>query len=233
VMINNPSNPCASVYTRQHLKDIISLCEKYHLPVIADEIYAQMVFPGNDFHYMSTLSENVPIIHCGGISKLYCCPGWRLGWIVIHDRHNAFQKYIRPGLLSISSRIMGPCSIPQAALPSILSLKYKAYLDDMINLVKQNADLVYHMLGSIPGLTPVMPQGALFMMIQLDFDAFNDIDNAPDFFQKLLDEQSVTCLSGTVFNAPNYIRIVTTVPTEMLEDACHRVIEFCNKHKKT
>ena len=43
VLINNPSNPCGAVYPEEHLREIIDLCERNHLPIIADEIYADMV----------------------------------------------------------------------------------------------------------------------------------------------------------------------------------------------
>ena len=43
VLVNNPSNPCGAVYSEKHLRDIIDLCERNHLPIIADEIYADMV----------------------------------------------------------------------------------------------------------------------------------------------------------------------------------------------
>lgn len=38
VIVNNPNNPCGSVYTREHLKKILDLAEKYYLPIIADEV---------------------------------------------------------------------------------------------------------------------------------------------------------------------------------------------------
>ena len=43
VLINNPSNPTGSVFSYQHLLDIIAVCEQHQLPIIADEIYAGMV----------------------------------------------------------------------------------------------------------------------------------------------------------------------------------------------
>lgn len=38
LLINNPSNPCGSVFTKQHLEDLLSICEKNFLPIIADEV---------------------------------------------------------------------------------------------------------------------------------------------------------------------------------------------------
>lgn len=45
-ILTNPSNPCGSVFSRQHLQDIVALAERHQLPIIADEIYAGMVSPG-------------------------------------------------------------------------------------------------------------------------------------------------------------------------------------------
>ena len=43
LLLNNPSNPCGSVYSRQHLLDILAVAEKHRVPIISDEIYDGMV----------------------------------------------------------------------------------------------------------------------------------------------------------------------------------------------
>lgn len=43
MVVNNPSNPCGSVYSRQHLLDLLDLAERYHCPIISDDIYHDMV----------------------------------------------------------------------------------------------------------------------------------------------------------------------------------------------
>jgi tyrosine aminotransferase len=43
LVINNPSNPCGSVYSRQHLRDILNVAHSKFVPIIADEIYEHMV----------------------------------------------------------------------------------------------------------------------------------------------------------------------------------------------
>lgn len=91
MIVTNPSNPCGSVFSREHLQNIVALAEKYFIPIIADEIYEHFVFPGIEHHPISSLSKNVPVLSCGGLTKRFIVPGWRLGWIVIHDRHNLFE----------------------------------------------------------------------------------------------------------------------------------------------
>ena len=43
IIINNPSNPCGSVYGPEHLRDILAVAERCKVPIIADEIYADFV----------------------------------------------------------------------------------------------------------------------------------------------------------------------------------------------
>ena len=46
------------------------MAEKHGLPVIADEIYKDMVFDGESKSF-GELSEHVPVISCGGLAKRY------------------------------------------------------------------------------------------------------------------------------------------------------------------
>lgn len=46
ILINNPSNPCGSAYSREHLLELLLFAEQHRLPIIADEVYAGMVFSG-------------------------------------------------------------------------------------------------------------------------------------------------------------------------------------------
>jgi len=39
IIVNNPSNPCGSVYSEKHLRAILAVAERHFLPIIADEIY--------------------------------------------------------------------------------------------------------------------------------------------------------------------------------------------------
>lgn len=43
ILINNPSNPCGSVFSPKHLKKILTIASRHYLPIIADEIYEHLV----------------------------------------------------------------------------------------------------------------------------------------------------------------------------------------------
>ncbi len=98
ILINNPSNPCGSNYSEAHLREIVKIAEKHEIPIISDEIYGDMVFKGETFTPLATLTK-LPILTCGGLAKRYLVPGWRVGWILVHDPSNVMGQ-VRAGMVN-------------------------------------------------------------------------------------------------------------------------------------
>ncbi|XP_051158838.1 tyrosine aminotransferase [Leptopilina boulardi] len=230
IIINNPSNPCGSVFSRNHLHDILDIAAKYYVPIIADEIYEHMVFPGRKFYSLASLSTEVPILSCSGLTKRFLVPGWRMGWIIIHDRQNILGKEIRKGLHCLTQRIIGSNTLIQGALPRILRETPQNYFDEIIRTLYNHSKLTYNYIVNIPGLKPIMPDGAMYMMVQIDLNSFPEFQSDLEFVQRLLAEESVFCLPGLCFDYPSYMRLVITLPIEMLEEACNRIEQFCMRH---
>ncbi|GAB0093454.1 Tyrosine aminotransferase [Sergentomyia squamirostris] len=231
LVVLNPSNPCGSVFSKNHLLQIIKLAEKYYLPIIADEIYEHMVFPGKVFHSVSSLSKNVPVLSCGGLTKRFLVPGWRMGWVTVHDRHNLF-KDVRKSLMKLSCRILGPNAAVQGALPRILTETPQSFFDETVITLQKHATIAYDILSEVKGLKPNMPEGAMYMMIGIDVDNFPEYATDLHFVKALVEEQSIFCLPGQCFQYPNYMRIVLTLPEDLIREACYRIAEFCEKHFK-
>ncbi|XP_033228751.1 tyrosine aminotransferase [Belonocnema kinseyi] len=230
IIMNNPSNPCGSVFKRDHLLDLLNMAAKYYVPIIADEIYEHMVFPGRKFYSLASLSTEVPILSCSGLTKRFLVPGWRMGWIIIHDRQNILEKEIRKGLQCLSQRIIGSNTIVQGALPRILRDTPQEFYDDILRTLHNNSQLTYNYVVNIPGLKPIMPDGAMYMMVHIDMHSFPEFQSDLEFVQRLLAEESVFCLPGQCFDYPSYMRLVITVPIDMLEEACSRIEQFCVRH---
>lgn len=105
IIYNNPSNPCGSVYSKQHIKNILKVAERNCLPIIADEIYENMVFPGHTFYPIASLTTEVPVLSCRGTTKRFLIPGMRLGWVTVHDKH---QRLGQPVCVSLC-RLLSKC----------------------------------------------------------------------------------------------------------------------------
>merc|ERR1719225_178944 len=143
IVVNSPSNPCGSVFSVQHLKDILAIAERYKVPIIADEIYEHFVFPGETYVPIASLTSTVPVLSCSGLTKRFLVPGWRLGWIIIYDRNHVFDQEIRRGLMCMSQRIIGSNTFIQGALPTILKNTPKSFFENAIDVIKKNADLAF------------------------------------------------------------------------------------------
>ncbi|CAD5223258.1 unnamed protein product [Bursaphelenchus xylophilus] len=225
IIVNNPSNPTGVVFPKHHLEQILRLAFKHKLVIIADEIYGDLTYDGAVFHPMATLSPKVPIISVDGIAKRYLVPGWRLGWAIVHDRYGVLTE-VKKGMIALSQKIVGPCALIQGALPKILRDTPEEYFDNIKDVIARNAAVVYEVLSRVPGLKPLRPQGAMYMMVGFDKDIFGEETN---FMQGLITEESVYCLPGSAFNLPNWFRLVLTYDEEVTREACLRISSYCHK----
>ncbi|KAM8861171.1 tyrosine aminotransferase [Synchiropus picturatus] len=233
LIVTNPSNPCGSVFPEEHLRRILQVAARNRIPILADEIYSDMVFPGWECPSLASLSVDVPILSCGGLAKRWLVPGWRMGWLLVHDRNDIFGSEIRQGLVKLSQRILGACTIIQGALESILDNTPRTFYNDTLGFLKSNSEICFNELSSVPGLKPVMPSGAMYLMVGINIHHFPDFKDDVDFTERLVTEQSVFCLPASAFEYPNYFRVVVTVPEEMMVEACGRIREFCETHYRS
>lgn len=99
------------------------------------------------------------------------------------------------------------------------------------NVFQLHATTAYNLLKKIVGLKPILPRGSMYMMIEIELEKFPQFANCEEFTEGLISEQSVLLFpSSPCFNFPGFMRIVLTVPIEMIEEACERIDEFCKKH---
>lgn len=232
ILVNNPSNPCGSVYSRQHLLDILRIAEERRLPVIADEVYAGMVFTGTAFHALAALSTNVPVLSCGGLAKVFLVPGWRVGWLVLHDRHGILKRgRVYEGTARLSQVLIGANTLVQATIPRLLAETPADFFASTMKTLENHATVSLETLASVPALKPTAPRGAMYLMVGIDVDVL-DIANDLEFCEKLYQEESVLVLPGQCFKIQNFFRVVLCPPPAQLKEAFERMREFCARHTK-
>ncbi|TMS36731.1 hypothetical protein L596_003825 [Steinernema carpocapsae] len=228
IIVNNPGNPTGAVFSKKHLEDILTVAFNHKIPIIADEIYGDLTYDGAQFHPIASLSPKVPVISCDGIGKRYLVPGWRLGWVVCYDRYGSLAE-VKKGMVALSQKIVGPCALVQGALPKILAETPQSFFDNIKSVLARNAQIVHDALSKVPGLKPVRPQGAMYMMVGFDSKNYGD---ETTFVQGLISEESVYCLPGGAFGAPGWFRLVLTYSDEVTVDACERLTQYCARHYK-
>ena len=82
VILNSPSNPTGAAYTREQLQALADVVRGEDLYVVADEIYASLVYDQFKFTCFAALGEDIKkkTILINGPSKSYSMTGWRIGY---------------------------------------------------------------------------------------------------------------------------------------------------------
>ena len=76
---------------------LLSIARQYpNCIVVADEIYDGLDFTGQHVSVASR-SQDVPVIALNGVSKVYYAPGWRIGYMALHDPTQRLGE-VRDGL---------------------------------------------------------------------------------------------------------------------------------------
>jgi tyrosine aminotransferase len=98
--------------------------------------------------------------------------------------------------------------------------------------LEDNAMLSYNMLKDIPGIKPVKPQGAMYLMLEIQLAHFRFKDEL-EFIENLVQEESVLCLPGQCFRCDKpFMRIVVSPPSDKLKEAFARLKSFCQRNAK-
>lgn len=248
-IITNPSNPCGSNFSREHVEAVVRLAEKIHVPMLSDEIYAGMVFqfdenPNKEFWSVANVQSQVPRLILGGTAKRFVVPGWRLGWLLLDDPAGLAKEYHR-ALVKETMLIVGPCTISQGALRKCLLDTPASYYKEIVAEIERSATGFYRYLNQqariegrdgkpVQMLEAMLPQGALYVMVRVNVEHFNNdfVKDDQTFFERLLEEENVQVMPGVAFHAPNYFRVVITRKLEVLKDATDRMVELCKRYKK-
>ncbi|KFK40435.1 hypothetical protein AALP_AA3G372900 [Arabis alpina] len=234
LLVINPCNPCGNVFSRQHLQKIAETASKLGILVIADEVYKDIVFGDKPFVSMAEFSEIVPVMMLGAISKRWCVPGWRFGWMVTLDPHNIMKNSGLVGSLAhVLNMSTDPTTFIQGAIPDILGKTKEDFFTSKLETLKECSDTCYEEIKKITCITcPYKPEGSMFTMVKLDLSVLEDISDDLDFCCKLAKEESLIILPGRSVGLKNWLRITFAVELELLKDGLVRLNNFAQRHTK-
>lgn len=74
--------------------------------------------------------------------------------------------------------------------------------------LKEASNLAYEKISAIRGLEPIRSKAAMYMMIKINFDEFDDIEDDVDFCKKMLHEECILAFPSACFFYKNAFRIV-------------------------
>jgi len=229
VIVNSPSNPTGSGYSRAELQALADVLLKHpHVWVMTDDIYEHLVYDGFEFNTIAAVEPKLQdrTLTINGVSKAFAMTGWRVGYaggpVELIKAMNKIQSQSSTHTAAVS----------QAAAAAALS-EPMDFLKDWLAAFTERRDLVVKMINATEGLSCRTPEGAFYVypscagVIGKTTPDGKKIESDTDFVTALLEAEGVAAVQGEAFGLSPYFRISYATSTEALTEACTRIQRFC------
>jgi aspartate aminotransferase len=214
LIFNSPNNPTGTVYTDGALAQIADLAVREDLWVIADEIYARILFDGayKSIRSLPGMAERTVIID--GFSKSFAMTGWRLGYAVA-----PCQVIDAMDLLVLNTFT---CAAEFTQVAAIEALRDSTgAVDAMVAEYRKRRDLFVAGLNRIPGFRCHVPEGSFYAWVNIEETGIT----VEKLASQLLEEAGVAAIAGAAFGSggKNYLRFSLVSARNLLEEALERM----------
>lgn len=222
ILLNSPSNPTGMIYNQEELKAIGAWAVEHDILILADDIYGRLVYNGNEFTAISSLSEAIrkQTIVVNGVSKTYAMTGWRVGFAVA-------ESEIISGMAKIISQTTSNLTAVSqyAAIEALVG--DQTSIEKMRQAFEERLNTIYPLLAEVPGFEVIKPQGAFYLFPNvkkaMKLKGFTDVTA---FTNAILEEAEVALVTGAGFGAPENIRLSYASDMDTLKEAVRRLKAF-------
>lgn len=231
LMLNSPSNPTGSLYSKQELIALGEVLKKHEqVYVLSDDIYEKIVYDDHKFHTFAEVCPDLKerTLTMNGLSKSYCMTGWRVGYAAGPTNIiNAMNKVQ-------SQNVSSTASISMAASVEALNGD-QSFIGSNNESFLRRRNLVVKHLNETPGLSCRTPEGAFYVfasckgVLGKKTEAGKLLNTDGDFMDYLLEDVGVAGVQGSAFGLDGFFRISYATSDSILEDACQRIKNACSK----
>lgn len=230
VLVINPNNPTGAVYDEASLTGVAEIARRHGLLLLADEIYDRVLYDGAVHRPLATFAPDLLCLTYNGLSKNYRAAGFRSGWVVITGDGAHAAGFLEGIDLLASSRL---CPNVPAQHAVQVALSGRQSIEELVlpgGRLREQRDAAVAALERIPGVSCVVPSGAIYVFPRIDPEV-HEIPDDSVFVHDLLVEEKVLLVQGSGFNWPgtDHVRIVTLPMVSVLEDAIERFGNFLSR----
>ena len=224
IILNSPSNPTGSAYTKGEIISLSKILLKYKKTyILSDDIYEHITYDNFKFFTIAQIDKlKKRTLTMNGVSKSYSMTGWRIGYA-------AGPKEIIKAMAKIQSQsTSNPTSISQAAAVEALNGTQK-FIKERSDSFKERRDFVVDSLNNIKGINCLKPEGAFYVFPSCKklLGKKTKLKTDKDFVEKLLEQSEVAVVQGSAFGLDGYFRISYATSMENLKKAMGRIKSFC------
>jgi aspartate/methionine/tyrosine aminotransferase len=228
ILLNNPQNPAAKVYSRDELELIAGLVIRHDAYVIADEVYEHIVF--DSARHVSMLSLDgmrERTVAIGSAGKSFSLTGWKVGYVT------AAPALIDPIVKAHQfTTFTTPPNLQQAVAFGLV--KNESYFKGLAAELQEKRDrLAKHCAALGPGVIPC--QGTYFLTLDLGPLGLDGDDAA--LAKRMTVEAGVTAVPVSAFyvsDAPtSFLRLCFSKRDEVLDEAVERMRGWLKSVRQT
>jgi aspartate aminotransferase len=221
VVLNSPSNPAGTAYTRVELEALGEVLRKYPDVIIAtDDMYELIMWSDEPFCNIVMACPDLydRTIVLNGVSKCYSMTGWRIGYAGGPADLIKAMKKIQ------SQSTSNPTSISQVAAEAALRGSQEC-VATMNTAFKRRHDFVLDGLNDIPGFECIKGDGTfyLFPNVEKSIANLDGVSNSSELSSFLLEKAEVALVPGSAFGLEGHLRLSFATSDEALTEALRRI----------
>lgn len=224
LMLNTPSNPTGTIYSRTELAALAAVLERHpQVFVLSDEIYGNINFGGRVHSLCEFAEVRDRVVLVNGVSKAYAMTGWRIGYL-------AAAQPVADAVAKLQSQTTsGASSIAQKAAEAAY-LGPQTCVSEMCGVFRRRRDLIVSLATGVEGWRVSEPQGAFYLFPDVSAllgRRFGDrvIRSSEDYALFLLEEARVATVAGEAFRAPGHIRLSFATSDRNIREAMRRIAD--------
>ena len=223
IILNSPSNPTGSIYSKDELEAIVHIALKHGIYILSDEIYEYLLYDGKDHFSPASFSEEAAnlVITVSGFSKTFSMTGWRLGTMMAPPK-------IAKAVSSLQSQTSSNATTfaQYGALAAMQNWdKSMAEVSKMLKIFDRRRLKLLDGLNDINGIECERAKGAFYLFPRIKNFGITSMD----FSNRLLEEKKVAVVPGEGFGAEGYMRLSYATADSIIEEGLNRLSEFCDK----
>ncbi|MCF0262190.1 MAG: aminotransferase class I/II-fold pyridoxal phosphate-dependent enzyme [Sphaerochaetaceae bacterium] len=224
ILICNPSNPCGKVFTEEELTFIASLCIKYDVYAIMDEVYEHIIYDGHHHTYMNSIPGMWErTVSCSSLSKTYSITGWRLGYAIAPEPiMNRIKQYHDFNAVGAASPLM-EAAIAGLEMPDSYYAEFGAHYASMKKIFTDGLKNI--------GIPFTDPQGAYFVLANIG-PYMKKGQTDVQFCEEMAEKVGVAVVPGSSFfreDVKDIVRIHFAKKDETLYEALNRLADIKKK----
>ncbi len=219
LLLNTPSNPTGSVYSKEELLALGEVLKGTDIIVLSDEMYEKIMYNGKKFTACAEVSEDMykRTVTINGLSKAVAMTGWRFGYIATPDV--ALAKALTKLQGQVTSNIN--TMTQYAAIPAL-----EGEADETIEMMRvefeKRKNYAVKAFNDIKGLSCVEPDGAFYLFVNIK----NVTPDSMKFCADLLEEKGVALVPGLAFGTEGYVRFSFATDLATIQEGIKRIKEF-------